>query len=118
MLLPPRVTYGKNPEATYRYENIEQSAEGINFDIDYHGKKYQIKSPLLGTYNAENITGCFAMAKEIGIAPGDITDAVKNFHGNETQTRETLRKQSDGHRRHRSFAGKSKICLEKFPRNI
>ena len=81
MLLPPRVTYGKNPEATYRYENIVQSAEGISFDIDYHGKKYQITSPLLGTYNAENITGCFAMAKEIGIAPGDITDAIKNFHG-------------------------------------
>ncbi len=75
------VTYGKNPDATYRYENMKQSADGITFDIDYHGKKYEIKSPLLGTYNAENITGCFAMAKEIGIAPGDITDAIKTFRG-------------------------------------
>ncbi len=35
----------------------------------------------MGSYNAENITGCFAMAKEIGIAPGDITDAIKTFKG-------------------------------------
>ena len=75
------VTYGKNPDATYRYENIKHSAEGISFNIDYHGIKYEIKSRLLGIYNAENITGCFAMAKEIGIAPGEITDAIKTFSG-------------------------------------
>jgi UDP-N-acetylmuramate: L-alanyl-gamma-D-glutamyl-meso-diaminopimelate ligase len=75
------ISYGKSPDVIYRYENIKQSADGISFDIDYHGKKYEIKSPLLGTYNAENITGCFAMAKEIGIAPGDITDAIKTFKG-------------------------------------
>ena len=79
--LPSPITYGKNPEATYRYENIIQSPDGISFDIDYHGKKYEIKSKLLGSYNAENITGCFAMAREIGIAPGDITDAIKTFAG-------------------------------------
>ena len=75
------ISYGKNENSTYRYENIKQSKEGISFDIDYHGKKYEIKSLLLGAYNAENITGCFAMAKEIGIAPGDITDAIKTFKG-------------------------------------
>ncbi len=75
------ISYGKNENANYRYENLRQSKDGIEFDIDYHGKKYEIKSPLLGAYNAENITGCFAMAKEIGVAPGDITDAVKIFLG-------------------------------------
>ena len=53
----------------------------MTFDINYHGKTYEIKSPLLGAYNVENITGCFAMAKEIGIAPGEITDAIKTFLG-------------------------------------
>jgi len=79
--LPLPITYGKNPDAIYRYENIKQSADGIIFDINYHGKIYEIKSPLLGAYNVENITGCFAMAKEIGIAPGEITDAIKTFLG-------------------------------------
>lgn len=75
------ISYGKKENALYRYHDIKQSSEGISFSIDYHGKKYEIKSPLLGAYNAENITGCFAMAREIGIAPGDITDAIKSFHG-------------------------------------
>ncbi|HVU06266.1 MAG TPA: Mur ligase family protein [Candidatus Paceibacterota bacterium] len=75
------VSYGKDEKADYRYENVKGSHEGIAFDIVYHGKAYGIKSPLLGGYNAENITGCFAMAREIGIAPGDITDAIATFRG-------------------------------------
>ncbi len=77
----PYVSYGKGSEATYRYENVTESKDGITFDIVYHGKTYNITSPLLGSYNAENITGCFAMAREIGVTPGDITDAVKSFYG-------------------------------------
>lgn len=75
------VSYGKSEDAEYKYENLKSSTEGIEFEIAYHGKTYHIESPLLGGYNAENITGCFAMAKECGIAPGDITDAIKTFHG-------------------------------------
>ncbi len=75
------ISYGKNEDSTYRYENITETKDGITFTIVYHGKEYHIESPLLGAYNAENVTGCFAMAKEIGIAPGDITDAIKSFHG-------------------------------------
>ncbi|MBX4209113.1 hypothetical protein KW799_00215 [Candidatus Parcubacteria bacterium] len=77
----PFVSYGKSKDADYRYENAVGSTDGITFDIVYHGKTYHIKSPLLGAYNAENITGCFAMAREIGIPPGDITDAVASFTG-------------------------------------
>ncbi|MFA6158645.1 MAG: Mur ligase domain-containing protein [Candidatus Paceibacterota bacterium] len=75
------VSYGSGESANYRYHDIAESKGGIRFSIDYHGKEYQIESPLLGAYNAENVTGCFAMAKEIGIAPGEITDAIKGFHG-------------------------------------
>lgn len=75
------VSYGRNEKATYKYENIKSTPEGISFDIVYHGKTYAIKSPLLGGYNAENVTGCFALAREIGIAPGDITDAIATFSG-------------------------------------
>ncbi len=75
------VSYGKNEGATYRYESVAESKDGIAFTISYHGKEYHIESPLLGAYNAENVTGCFALAKEIGIAPGDITDAIKSFRG-------------------------------------
>lgn len=75
------ISYGKKTDADYRYENVIESREGITFDIVYHGKTYNVKSSMLGTYNAENITGCFALAREIGIAPGDITDAIASFSG-------------------------------------
>ena len=77
----PYISYGKRDYAEYKYGNISESKDGIEFDIAYHGKTYHIESPLLGSYNAENITGCFAMAKEIGIGPGDISDAIKSFRG-------------------------------------
>jgi len=75
------LSYGKKEGSLYKYENLSESKDGIEFDITYHGKTYHVKSPMLGAHNAENIAGCFAMAHTIGIAPGDITDAVKSFHG-------------------------------------
>ncbi|MEK7607543.1 MAG: Mur ligase family protein [Patescibacteria group bacterium] len=79
------ISYGKKnttgKENLYSYENIVQTTTGIMFDILCHDKTYKIESPLFGSYNAENITGSFAMAHEIGISPGDIIDAIKEFHG-------------------------------------
>lgn len=75
------ISYGKSKDALYRYENLNQTAEGLTCDIVHHGKIYNIKSPLLGSYNAENITGCFAVAHATGISPGEISDAIKSFPG-------------------------------------
>ncbi|HEU0081156.1 MAG TPA: Mur ligase family protein [Candidatus Paceibacterota bacterium] len=75
------ISYGKRKDAAYRYENVVESREGVGFDIVCHGKAYHIQSRLLGAYNAENVTGCFALAREIGIAPGDIADAIASFPG-------------------------------------
>lgn len=75
------VSYGKNEGATYRYANTSHTKAGLSFDITYNDKTYHIKSPMLGAYNAENIAGCFAMAREQGISPAVITDAIGEFQG-------------------------------------
>ncbi|MDE2116655.1 MAG: hypothetical protein KGI79_02160 [Patescibacteria group bacterium] len=75
------LSYGKNNNSDYRYENIFHTREGLSFDIVYQGKTYHVKSPMLGAYNAENITACFAMAREQGIAPAVITDSIAEFKG-------------------------------------
>jgi UDP-N-acetylmuramate: L-alanyl-gamma-D-glutamyl-meso-diaminopimelate ligase len=90
------ITYGKSLSADYRYENISHTKSGLSFNIVYHGKTYQIKSPMLGAYNAENIAGCFAMAKEQGIAPGTITDAIAEFKGLKRRL-EKRYESADGH---------------------
>lgn len=75
------ISYGLNSEAQYRYENVIHTKNGLTFDIVHNGKKYHIESPMLGTYNAENIAGCFAMASEIGISPHVTLTAIKSFKG-------------------------------------
>jgi UDP-N-acetylmuramate: L-alanyl-gamma-D-glutamyl-meso-diaminopimelate ligase len=61
----------------YTYKNVVQSKNGLDFMIN----EYKIHSPLLGLYQAENITGCFAMASEIGIPSETIIAAIAEFKG-------------------------------------
>jgi len=75
------ITYGRN-NADYVYSDFKQSLEGIELKIrDSKGNIYEIRSELIGEFQAENITGCFAIAKEIGIDAQDIINAIKDFKG-------------------------------------
>ncbi len=83
------VTYGMN--ADYSYTNVTQTTNGIEFTITHELKKtagqesvfetYPIFCPMLGTFQAENITGCFVMAKEIGVPSEIIIRAIGSFQG-------------------------------------
>ncbi len=73
------VTYGKNPPNDYVYTNIVKSKNGLQFEIIHEHKKYSIKTTCLGEYMADNITGCFALATEIGIPAEKIITAIANF---------------------------------------
>lgn len=68
-------------ESKYTYGNILQSKDGLSFNINESGQTYEIKSPMIGTYQAENITGCFAMARELGIPADKIISAIGKFKG-------------------------------------
>jgi UDP-N-acetylmuramate: L-alanyl-gamma-D-glutamyl-meso-diaminopimelate ligase len=73
----------KDDSATpdFTYSNVEQSTSGVDFTISHVGQTFHIHSPMLGAYQAENITGCFAMATSIGIAPEKIIEAISKFNG-------------------------------------
>lgn len=75
------LTYGPEKEVDYRYNNIEETKEGLTFTIEYEGESIEIKSPLIGRYQVENITGCFALAHAIGIDPTMIQKAIYTHHG-------------------------------------
>jgi UDP-N-acetylmuramate: L-alanyl-gamma-D-glutamyl-meso-diaminopimelate ligase len=75
------VSYGMDKKADYRYENVRQSPDGIEFDIVHGTATYHLQSPLLGAYNTENITGCFAMACESGLDPAAVVAAIGSFQG-------------------------------------
>lgn len=77
----PHTTYGKSADNQYRYENLIETRDGISFDIVHGTNKYSVTSPMLGDYNAENITSCFAMAHLINIPTETILKAIANFEG-------------------------------------
>ncbi|MEK7644328.1 MAG: Mur ligase family protein [Patescibacteria group bacterium] len=75
------VRYGKTQASDYSYANVRESKFGLEFDIIHSGDNYQIKSGMLGKYQAENITGVFAMANEIGIEAREIVQSIATFKG-------------------------------------
>ena len=75
------ITYGKDPAADYSYSQVEQTADGISFTIKHAGAEYKINAPVLGEHMAENICGCFAMAKEIGIDEKIVLKTIAEFKG-------------------------------------
>ena len=77
------VTYSSNKDsnANYTYGSVIQTSEGLSLEISNAGQKWQIKSPMLGLFQAENITGCFAMAHTFCIEPEIIIKAISEFKG-------------------------------------
>ncbi len=75
------ITYGKTEEANYYFHSISHNKDGLKFKIKSASEEYDIQTPMLGRFNAENITGVFAMAKEIGIPTDKIIKAISDFKG-------------------------------------
>lgn len=94
------VRYGKaNKEIgspDYSYDKVKQSRNGLDFTVYRGGNEWQIHSPMLGAFQAENITGCFAMAHSLGIAPERIVEAVARFKGLKRRLEKRLDGDEDG----------------------
>jgi UDP-N-acetylmuramate: L-alanyl-gamma-D-glutamyl-meso-diaminopimelate ligase len=70
------VWYGRSG-FEYNYSDVRESADGIDFKIN----GVDIHSPMIGAFQAENITGCFAMARELGVNENDIVKGIASFQG-------------------------------------
>jgi UDP-N-acetylmuramate: L-alanyl-gamma-D-glutamyl-meso-diaminopimelate ligase len=79
-LVSNAIWYGTK-DADYTYREVSQSSNGLDFIINHNSVDYKIHSQLIGKFQAENITGCFAMASEIGIKPEVIIKAIADFKG-------------------------------------
>lgn len=80
------VVYGKKETSDLVYSNVNMTIDGISFDLEVKdlenetSKTYHVKSPILGDFMADNITGCIAMAIQAGIEIEQILETVANFH--------------------------------------
>jgi len=85
------ITYG-NANCDYIFTNIKESKTGLKFEIIHNEQSWQIESPMIGSYNAENICASFAMAREFGLPAAKIVEAIKSFKG----IKRRLEKRSSG----------------------
>ncbi len=76
----PVVKYGAT-DSNYMYEDISQTKNSVDFTIENFGEYFNLSSPMLGDFTAKNICGVFIMAKELGVEPKRIIEAIKNFKG-------------------------------------
>jgi UDP-N-acetylmuramoyl-tripeptide--D-alanyl-D-alanine ligase len=59
--------------------NIEATLDGLSFDLETDGKREHFEAPLLGAFNAVNITAAILMAKELGMDIKEIKSAVSKL---------------------------------------
>jgi UDP-N-acetylmuramate: L-alanyl-gamma-D-glutamyl-meso-diaminopimelate ligase len=78
------ITYGKADSAfepDYSYSEVQETVNGISCIISHGDQDYHITSPMLGSYQVENITACFAMAHYLGVNAPTIIAAIASFKG-------------------------------------
>jgi UDP-N-acetylmuramate: L-alanyl-gamma-D-glutamyl-meso-diaminopimelate ligase len=78
---PRIITYGAHTDADYCYSNVAQDESGVHFEITYKKQTISLHCPLLGIYQAENITGAFALAIQLLNEPEKIAAAIATFPG-------------------------------------
>ena len=67
------VKYGKN------IENIQESLDGIEFDLRLEDGIYHFFAPILGGFNALNISAAILVAKEFGVDMKTIQERVRRL---------------------------------------
>lgn len=89
----PLITYGQSKNNDYQYFDVETTREGTSFSIRTPKSSiFHIQSSSLGDYMADNMTGCFVMAHQLGIEPEKI---IKHL-GSYKNIKRRLEKRFDG----------------------
>ena len=83
------VTYGVNPQAMVRAENIDMGADGCRFDVVFHGAGADADEtridglylPMAGGHNIANALAAIAVARELNVADEAIRTGLAGFGG-------------------------------------
>jgi UDP-N-acetylmuramate--alanine ligase len=81
------ITYGFNPQADVRVENLRTDPGGATFDVCFRvrGRTEEIWSdvflPMMGDHNVLNALAALATARELGLTEADAKQALGSFGG-------------------------------------
>jgi UDP-N-acetylmuramoyl-L-alanyl-D-glutamate--2,6-diaminopimelate ligase len=71
-----RMTYGFGPECDVRAVGVELGIDGSSCSVTYKGTEMEIRSPLTGRFNIQNILAASAAALGMGIRPPVIAAGI------------------------------------------
>jgi len=83
------VTYGLNPQAMVRADNVEMAADGCRFDVVFQsgsqgGEPHRIEGlhlPMAGWHNVANALAAIAVARELDVSDEAIKAGLAGFGG-------------------------------------
>lgn len=73
------ITYGKNSESSYSFDNANYSFEGIQYDVNHREKKFRVRTNLIGKFNIYNSLAAIALCSELGIKNEVIEKTLLNL---------------------------------------
>lgn len=74
-------TFGYNPQADVRIDEVVSTSQGLSMTIVVNGKVHECSVPLRGSHNAMNVAAALAMADGIGVDVVDAIGALGSFGG-------------------------------------
>ncbi len=75
------VTFGENPRAQVRAENLGLNFTNTTFRLVWPGGALEVNSPLIGRYNVSNLLAATATAWGLGRDPAVVLARLKQFKG-------------------------------------
>lgn len=77
------ITYGFNPQADVRAENLELEPSGSRFDVVFDGEETWrgLFLPMAGKHNTQNVLSAIAVSRELGLTEEQVRAGLNSFGG-------------------------------------
>ncbi|WP_332631977.1 UDP-N-acetylmuramoyl-L-alanyl-D-glutamate--2,6-diaminopimelate ligase [Halalkalibacter flavus] len=79
--LIPSISFGHSKGVESIYIKSYQTVPEVNLVIDDNGKEYVINMNIQGEHNVFNAIGSYICAREIGLSPKEVIEALETFEG-------------------------------------
>ncbi|RKQ71712.1 UDP-N-acetylmuramate--L-alanine ligase [Litorimonas taeanensis] len=77
------ITYGFNPQADVRAENLELEPTGSRFDVVFSDEESWkgLFLPMAGKHNTQNMLSAIAVSRELGLSEAQVRKGLESFGG-------------------------------------
>ena len=75
------ISYGEKEGSFFHYKIVQESLEGVDFDLYYKEKVYKVRVPLIGAFNVSNVVSALSSAVSAGFSLDQMIPHLMSFKG-------------------------------------